>query len=87
MERAQFHRLCAGLNRLSPRHVSDLEARLFGLGDRMETMGQPRPDNPVPGWPATQFSAAGANAGGSPTGRRAGFARQADHGRAALRAG
>jgi transposase-like protein len=38
VNRAQFHRLCAGLHHLSPRQVSDLEARLSGLGDRMEVL-------------------------------------------------
>lgn len=38
MDRSQFRRLCADLYRLSPRQVSDLEARLSGLGDRMEVL-------------------------------------------------
>ena len=40
MDPARFRRLCGGLHRLSPRQVSDLEARLAGLGARMETLAE-----------------------------------------------
>src|SRR6056297_814946 len=38
MDPARFHRLCAGLHRLSPRQLSELQARLAGLGARTETL-------------------------------------------------
>ena len=38
MDPARFRRLCAGLHRLSPRQVSEIEARLAGLGARTEML-------------------------------------------------
>ena len=38
MDPVRFRRLCAGLHRLSPRQVSEIEARLAGLGARTEVL-------------------------------------------------